>query len=164
MKDSPEQRRKELQAIHVRARQLGLSDEKFRELKKKATGLESCGQMSSQQLGLVLDALRARGAVSHRTKERDGKRPNEGQERLVEALWRQLADLAALKNPSPQALRHFVSNLTGADSVRWLDSRDLNKVIESLKGWLKRVREAERGGGGGGGGDAPFVGQSNGVQ
>lgn len=143
-KDSAERRRAELQAIHVRRRQIGLDEAAYRAMNLRVTGLESAGAMDARQRGAVLDELRRLGARSNRTRQREGQRPREPQERLAAALWRELAELGALKDSSEKGLRHFARKITGSDSLRWLDANAANKVIEALKAWRKRqARESE---------------------
>ena len=138
LKDSAELRLAELRAIHVRRRQLRMSDDDYRAMNLRVVGVESAGEMDARQRGAVLDELRRLGARSPRTTERHGQRSGEPQERLAAALWRELAELGVLKDPSEKGLRHFARRITGQDSLRWLSAADLNAVIEGLKGWRKR--------------------------
>ncbi len=51
------QRRRMLAAVHIKAKQLGLSEDERRDIQLAAGGSRSCKDMTMRQLGLVLDAL-----------------------------------------------------------------------------------------------------------
>lgn len=57
-------RHRQLAAIHLAKRDLGLSEEDYRAALRNATGLESAGDMSDQQRGKVLAEMRRRGFQS----------------------------------------------------------------------------------------------------
>lgn len=54
-------RHRQLAAIHLAKRDLGLSDEDYRAALRNATGLESAGDMNDHQRGKVLAEMRRRG-------------------------------------------------------------------------------------------------------
>lgn len=60
---------------------------------------------------------------------------NDKQRRKVVALWITLADEGVVKNRSDMALQRYIKRMTKKDNLKWCDSQDCNRVIESLKSW-----------------------------
>jgi len=72
-------RQRQLAAIHLAKRDLGLDEENYRRVLRNATGLESAGEMTDEQRGKVLSEMRRRGfhASSARAEPRSlGRRPH----------------------------------------------------------------------------------------
>ncbi len=142
-KKAPEERRRaELAAIHVRTAELGITGDGYREFLKGITGQQSAAGLDARQRGAVLDRLRALGARSHRTVGNEG-RSGEPQERLAIALWRDLGEMGVLNDPSDAGLRKFAAKLTGLDRIEWADALAMNRVIEALKGWIRREQQKQ---------------------
>jgi phage gp16-like protein len=118
----------------------GLTKEQSRAVKLEIGGHESARDMTDAQIGLVLDHLRRKGLHYQRPAE-PNERPGARQERLIWAIFRDLARAGAIDDPSEKRLRAFVKKTTGVDGVRWLTPGDANRVIEGLKAWLRRARE-----------------------
>ncbi|HLW71365.1 MAG TPA: regulatory protein GemA [Candidatus Binataceae bacterium] len=138
-------RRRALAALHVRRTQLGIDENTYRNLLWELTGKTSAGQMSDDEIGRCLDEFRRRGARSHRTMAPD-QSPAAPQLRLAIAIWRDLADMGVLHDPSDAALRTFAKRLTGVATPEWLNVKQMNVLIESLKVWRRREREKQSGG------------------
>jgi len=134
-------RRAELAKIHCAAKAMGLDDETYRAMLLKITGKDSSAKLDARQRGAVLDELRRLGFRSPATLD-PNQRPGEPQERLALALWRDLAELGVLDDPSQAGLRRFAKRTCGIDSLHWADALAMNKVIEGLKAW--RAREHAR--------------------
>lgn len=135
-----DKRRAALAKLHCAKRDLGFSDEEYRVLLKRLTGKLSAAELTDRELGRVLDELRGKGFRAPATTNRTG-RPGEPQERLIEALWKDLVDMGVLDDPSPKALRRFVRKVAGVDSLKWADAPQMNKAIEALKAWRRREWE-----------------------
>ena len=58
------------------------------------------------------------------------------------SLWMQLADAGQVDERSMAALGAFAKRQTGVDRLDWLNGRQEDLVIESLKQWLRRHGEA----------------------
>jgi len=129
-----------LAAIHAKKKQLGQSDEDYRATNLAITGHASAGDMNVDQLGLVLDNYRKKGVPSSRTAD-PNERPGARQERMLWAIWKDLARLGAIDEASEKGLRAFVKKMTGIERLEWLDAANANKVIEGLKGWRRREQQ-----------------------
>jgi phage gp16-like protein len=77
------------QKLHCARRDLGLDETTYRALLKTLTGKTSAKEMSERELGVVLDAMRAKGGRSPQTLASD-QSPGAPQIRLICALWRDL--------------------------------------------------------------------------
>lgn len=127
-----------LARLHAEMRPL--SKEESRAVKLAVTGKESAADMTDGQIGLLLDHLRKKGLHFHKPSE-PNERPGERQERLIWALWRDLARSGAIDEASEKGLRGFVKRTAGVDGIQWLTPGAANKVIEGLKVWLRRTKE-----------------------
>ncbi len=122
----PARRRRLIAAVHAAAKKAGLDEETRRDLMERVTGKRSAAEMTLSELGRVLDAIHGRAAT----------RP---WQRLIAALWQDLAWLGEVQNPSQAALDAFVRRQTGRGGLRMLDARSADRVIEALKAWLHRA-------------------------
>jgi phage gp16-like protein len=140
-------RRALLAQAHLAAKHLGLDEDTRRAVQREITGQESCGAMSERHLHLLLDHYKSLG---WRPKPPRGaqtaRQADFPQARLIRALWLQLKALGVLRNASERALRAYVERITGVAALEWLanDPGQANRVIETLKRWVKRV-EREQG-------------------
>ena len=62
---------------------------------------------------------------------------------MIWALWQELHEIGAVRDPSAKALNAFINNLRKitVESYTWLDRHQASHVIEILKQWLKRVEK-----------------------
>lgn len=133
-------RRRELAAIHATAAQLGLdtSDRDpgcaYRLLLQAQAGVSSAADADAAGRRRVLAYLRRQaGQAAPREVPRDG-----WQAEKMRTLWARLGAAGALTDPSEQGLLAFTQALTGVAALRWLDTRQGNRVIEALKAWCAR--------------------------
>lgn len=129
-------RHRDLAAIHVAKKQLGMDDGTYRAMLWSVGRVKSAGDLDFAGRKAVLDHLKACGFKRHSPKARDP------QSRKIRALWLDLKDLGELRDASEEALNSFVSRLTGARALQWLSSDQASTVIEHLKAWARRVRKA----------------------
>lgn len=131
-KGKSDSRSKLIGAIRAAAHRKGMSDEHRRDLIERVTGKRSAGDCSLPELGRVLDEM-----------NRDWRTRNSGEHRShigkVKALWWTLFWLAEVEDDSDRAITAFVRRQTGISSLRFLDHRSANSVIEALKAWVARA-------------------------
>ena len=135
-------RRRLLAQVHMAKKDLGLSDEAYRDLLESVTGKRSAADCSNDELRAVIEEFRAKGWKPRR-------RPRPGQPIIrgpaaplvakMRALWASLYQLGEVEDRSDKALLSFVKRQGGPDSLRWITPGDANKVIEALKDWCKRA-------------------------
>ncbi len=143
--NSNDRRNTLIRLIHVARRELGMEDEDYR---KMLSGMPALGGRTSSAdlnikgLDLVLDQLKARGFVvrpkgvkpTHTRRMADDDKA-----RLARHYWLCLRDAGVLRDPSEKALNSYVKRITKVDDLAWLDDKQMNKVIESLKNWVDRT-------------------------
>ena len=132
-----EYRRKCLAKIHIAKKELGLSDEEYRDLiSATVTGKESAADLDDLQLQLLLDRLQALGWRPRLP--RASERPLPATVWKARKLWLQLYELGAVRNPQWTALARFAKRMTGVGDLRRLTGKHGAIVIEALKRWLER--------------------------
>lgn len=127
-------RLRDLATIHVAKKQLGMEDDTYRDMLWSLARVRSAGDLDFAGRRAVLDHLKACGF------KRTGPMARDPQSRKVRALWLALRDLGALRDASERALNVYVARQTGAKTLQWASSEQLNQVIESLKAWQHRAR------------------------
>lgn len=141
--------------IHVawgdcRKRLPHLTEEDYRAVLQRATGLDSTQDMTAEQLDAVMKILRGKPfgfRVRHKTRPGTGKpksaksRPLDldAQARKVRALWLDLHERGAVRDPNESALAAYVRRQTGKDALQWLAAEEIGGVIEALKKWQFRT-------------------------
>ncbi|MBW6402058.1 regulatory protein GemA [Roseomonas sp. HJA6] len=126
---------------HIAKAQLALTDDSYRDLLRRITGLESTKEMRTDQLDAV---LREFARLGWKPKPAFKRSPNP-QIRMIYAVWK---DIATLKGGGTKAeLRAFVRRQTktplhpdGIAAPEFLDGEAGNSVLEGLKGWRARLR------------------------
>lgn len=136
-------RRRDLAAIHVAKKQLGMEDDAYRAMLWSVGRVKSAGDLDFAGRQAVLEHLKKCGFRRPRAAPRDP------QSKKILALWLELRDLGELRDASNKALDRFVEERTGVKAVRWLSSDQASEVIEQLKAWARRVRKLVPGGDGG---------------
>ncbi len=57
---------------------------------------------------------------------------------LIYGLWNQLYRAGKLRDGSIQGLNAYVKRIVGVERLEWLTVAQKQKLIEMLKGWLRR--------------------------
>lgn len=152
-------------AIHVLKGLLQLSEDDYRALLAELTGKRSCTAMSPAELALVYthfekQARRSGVQTDQKAPAKGGsprRKPTAGREletavhRKLRALWWALADAGAVTRPlSPAECGHAVeawakrqingTPLGPLDAMRFANNAQLQKLVEELKAWGRRVK------------------------
>lgn len=142
MKGTAADRRRELSAIHAAATKLGMDtadkdpSTEYRQLLHGLTGKTSASELDTGGRRAVIRRLQH--LIGNQGKPKDGWHAEK-----MRQLWRQLGEHpGVLKDPTERGLVAFVKALTGKDALRFLPTRDGNKVVEALKAMLKRAGAA----------------------
>ena len=145
-------RQAQLAAIHIAQKALGMSTDDAMSVKLSVTGQASAGSMTGVQRAKYLahlSGLQKSAALARGEKPTyDIKRPAE--QRSVDdmgnyrwgkarAMWADLASLGAVDLDTDEALLTYVKRQTHMDAWRFLNTFQINGVIESLKRWHDRV-------------------------
>ena len=144
--DRPTGRQADLAAIHIAKKRLNWDDSTYRDVMfsvcrvRSSADLDFTGrkrflahlQTCVRQLGLVEPPRRAPRAPSRNP---EALKPTQAK---MWSLWMQLADAELVEDRTMAALRAFAKRQTGVDQLDWLNRRQEDLVIESLKQWLSR--------------------------
>jgi phage gp16-like protein len=130
-------RRRDLAAIHVAKKQLGLDDDTYRDMLWAVGRVRSAADLDFAGRRRVLEHLQACGFRQRRPQARDP------QSRKVRAVWLELKTLGALRDASEGALAAYVERATGVKALQWLSADQASRVIEQLKAWRKRVSRGQ---------------------
>ena len=151
MKPAP--RQNHLAAIHIAHKSMGLSKEDADYLKRSITGVASAGDMTVLQRrqylahlsGLQERAALARGEKPAYTPKRaplyrtvdDDQDDRWGKAR---ALWAVLGAAGVVHTDTDAALMAYVKRQTQVAHWRFLNTVQINSVIEALKRWCYRAK------------------------
>ncbi len=137
------------QLIHVGKNQLGLDEGTYRQILTNKTGKNSTKTMTITELELVLKHLKSKGFTvtpTDKTKDRAGKlkQADDPQSKKIRALWLELYNLGAVRNPSERALAKYIERQTGASALQFLRTATASRVIEAMKQWKLRVEKQQK--------------------
>jgi phage gp16-like protein len=97
-----------------------------------------------------MDAFKAKGfkirrAGPAKAKSNPGTRrmASDPQSKLIRHLWLRLHGIGVVRDPSEEALAHYVEGQTKVADLHWLDNRQASTIIEALKSWIARVEDAK---------------------
>lgn len=136
--DSEGARRADLAAIHMGKAELGWSDDEYRDVMWAVCSVRSAAALDFAGRKRFLDHLRKCGFKGKAGGEGRGKTPWGPRQRLMWALWQQLADAQRVNDRSRKGLHNWLHNQLQVDRVEWLNTHQLEQAIEMLKAWLKR--------------------------
>ena len=132
-----------LAAIHIAFKALGISKDDACALKQAVTGVASAKDMSAQQrrrLLAHLSGLQQRtGAPKRASVLRSVDDTLDARWLKARALWAHLAASNLVHTDTDAALMAYVKRQTHVDAWRFLNSYQINSVIEALKLWCRRT-------------------------
>lgn len=129
-------RTRELAQIHVAIKQLGMSEEDHRALLSSVCGVTSAGDLDDAGRRAYLAHLKKLGFKPRRSGDRT--QADDAQSRKIRALWLMLHQLGAVRNPAESALAAYVQRTVRVSALHWLNARQTETIIESLKKWAMR--------------------------
>lgn len=137
----------DLAKIHIAKKELGLTDEVYRDILKARFGKskDSAAKLTPGQAFSLLNHFQKLGWKPKGASRLPGMEiPADGQSKKIQALWITLHQAGVVKDGSDKALLKFVKRMTstktfaGKDHLRFCDGQDKYKIIEALKDWAKR--------------------------
>ena len=148
----PAPRQSHLAAIHMAQKALGLSKEDSACLKLSVTGKYSAAEMTElqrRQYLAHLATLQGHAAVARGEKPAYvPKRPalqrtvdddQDDRWHKARALWAALGAAGQVHTNTDVALMAYVKRQTHVEQWRWLNTHQVNSVIEALKRWCRRT-------------------------
>lgn len=137
----------ELAKIHMAKKDLGLSEETYRDIVYVASGnkSDSAGNLDSRGRHAVLERFAELGWQAKPAKKAKHTRRLAGdpQSKMLRALWIQLHQAGKVNDPSEKALCSFVKRMTGKDALQWLSDRDVTVVKKALADWQARKGDTD---------------------
>ena len=130
-------RNRELGAIHIAKKQLGLNEDEYRSLLEAWTGKTSAAKLNQTERRQVIEYFRQMGfrRVGGGLTIADDDKPLT---KKIKMLWLELHRAGKVEKPSQAALNAYCRRMTKIDNVAWLPPAKANIVIEGLKAWLQR--------------------------
>jgi hypothetical protein len=134
-------RRRDLAQIHMLAGELQLGDDAYRDLMATVCGgVRSAAMLDvSGRQRFIAHLRKCLGRPEQAPARRGVSRELTPRERLLWALWMQLADAGAVDTRTMSALDAYVLRQTGVARMQWLQPAQLDAVIEAAKQWLRRL-------------------------
>ncbi|MEO1208267.1 MAG: regulatory protein GemA [Cyanobacteria bacterium J06638_20] len=150
------QRKRLLSLIHIAKKQLGLSDDDYRDFLEGVTAKRSAKGMDLSELNAVIQAfekkgfkvkgegrrVKGKGKLSPKTRDKAKKTPVD----KVRALWIRCYQAGKVRERGDDALQKFCRTVTGVERVEWLKHHQAKQLIEILETRLQG--ETEDGGAG----------------
>lgn len=135
-----------LAAIHIGKKHLGMDDESYRLLLNDMFQKNSAKDLTQQEQGQLLDRFKQLGFVPKRPKESSKKiSPRSIVAHKIRAIWITMHKQGLIQNGSDQALDAYCQRMTktkngqGVQYLIWLDNKQAQSVLESLKRWHYRL-------------------------
>jgi phage gp16-like protein len=130
-----------LAKIHIAKKELGLTDESYRDILHLHFKVDSAARLTDRQATVLLNLFKAKGWKSRRSvKKPTSPKYDDGQQRKIVAIWITMHQEGVVKNGSDRALQAYVKRITGVDNLTWCGGDQLRTVIESLKRWAAREK------------------------
>lgn len=140
------QRKADLAKIHIARQQIGKSEDEYRDLVFGMFGKRSAADLDWRGRFKLLERLKTLGFKPRPARKAKSERlANDAQSSMVRGLWIELNRLGAVRDPSEVALGAYVKRMTRVERLEWLNGRQFETVIESLKKWRDRVSDAPAG-------------------
>ena len=131
--------KKNLAKIHIAKKELGLTDEIYRDILRNLTGQDSAARINDNQADKVLRLFISKGWKPKYQQELPGITiPKDPQSKKIQAMWITLHKAGVVKNGSDLALLSFVKRVAQCDRLEWCRDIDKSNIIETLKAWAKR--------------------------
>lgn len=142
-----------IRLVHVAKRDLKMPDDDYREVLRTASGgrVDSSAEMTIPELDKAMSHFKLRCGFKVRTKGNSRpatptpsrRQADDPEARKIRALWLMLHELGAVKNSSEAALAAYVKRLTKVDDLHWINGKQAERLIETLKKWALRFLPAE---------------------
>jgi phage gp16-like protein len=139
-------RRAMLAKLHLARKQLALTEDSYRDVLRRVTGLDSAAAMTEAQLDRTLAEFKRLG-FKPKSKGASLRRSQQAQIRMIHAVWQDICDIGIDAEDQAVALRAFVRRQTrgplhpnGVDAPEFLSADQANRVLEGLKAWRARLR------------------------
>lgn len=127
--------------VKIAQKELGITDDDYRQILFDVTGQVSASKCDERQLVAVVERFVSRGwkpkvAAGKPAKPRPADHP---MAKKARAMWISLYQLGAIDNGAEPALEAFARRQLGVDRLQWADQAMGYKLIEALKEMGRRA-------------------------
>lgn len=130
----------DLAKIHIAKKELGLTDEAYRDLLRGQFKVDSAALLTPGKVARLLQHFQRLGWKPKTQLSLPGLAvPADGQSKKVQALWITLHQAGVVRDGSDQAMLNFVKRLTGRDRLQWCSTEQKSDVIQALKAMAARA-------------------------
>jgi phage gp16-like protein len=137
--------RTDLAKIHIAKKELGLTEEVYRDILRVQFRKDSAAKLTPGQAWALIKHFQRLGWMQQSQGRLPGMEiPPDGQSKKIQALWITLHQAGVIRDGSDKALMSFCKRVTrtkdspGKDHLRFCDSHDKFKIIEALKSMAAR--------------------------
>lgn len=120
-----------IKAVQTGRRKLCLSDEEYHALLEGVSGKTSSKELTAYELKEVLWRMRKAGFHG----------VYDDQLQKIRSLWFGMYDDGIVRSRSEQSITAYIRRITGK-STKECDTKDLQRVIETLKQWIDRIDDS----------------------
>lgn len=123
-----DERKRLIRRIHAEARSRGMDEAARRDLQRRATGKESCGDMTAAELRRVIREM-------GQSRDRLPSGPMTGK---IRALWISAYNLGVVRDRTDAACASWLRRQTGLDAAAWASAPALARAVQALQSWIER--------------------------
>ena len=127
--------------VRAACNERGLDEDDRKALVLEVTGKASLGDCEPDEVRAVARAVLARGMPAHKRYRANNLSDHPAvaaRQKKILALWLVLYDLAIMDDNSDAALNAFVRRHSRVDSLRWLNVRQADRMIDRLKAMIEQ--------------------------
>ena len=139
-------RNKQIAAINIGKKALGMDDDVYRQMLNNVTGKSSLKMLNDSQLSQVLEHMKKTLGFKPQAKKQKAKpRPRALAVNKIRAIWITMYKQGFIENGSDDALDAYArrmtktSNIEGVASINWVDNKQASQILESIKRWHYRL-------------------------
>ena len=141
-------RNKQIAAINIGKKALGMDDDVYRQMLNNVTGKSSLKMLNDSQLSQVLEHMKKTLGFKPQAKKQKAKaRPRALAVNKIRAIWITMYKQGFIENGSDSALDTYAhrmtktSNIEGVASINWVDNKQASQILESIKRWHYRLQK-----------------------
>ena len=130
---APDDRKRLIRQVHAEARRLGIDTDERKALQIRATGKESCADMTGPELRAVVAALG----------EGRDRLPDHAPAKKLQALWISAYHLGIVHDRTDRALCAWLRRQCKIDAAQRVTAGRAAKAVEAMRLWLAREAKVD---------------------
>lgn len=142
--------RNQIIKIHALKGSLNLDDDIYRDI-LSGYGVKTSKKLTIVKADQLIDDLVIKATAAGVWEKRKPavkaghtrKLADDDQSQMIRGIWIELHQMGVVKDPSEKALAAYVKRMTKIDTLQWLDVKQAQSVIEAMKKWRSRIKDAK---------------------